>query len=142
MKKKILKQYGIWIDHKNAFIISFINEVMHTDRIRSGISTRIRFKGEGTDKTGMFGQTETRERQKQNKFEENLKKYLEMVIKKIEPDADAIFIMGPADSKIELQKMIAGIKSFQECYVVTEPADKMTFKQMVDKIRDHFSVSA
>lgn len=140
MKKQVLRQYGIWIDHKNAIVVSIIDGVVTSEKIRSGIDSHVRFRGEGSNKTGEFGFSATREKNTEHRKAGELRKFLRQVIRKIAANADAVFIMGPADVKLELKRMLLEMKSFKETFVATETADKMTIREITDKVKEHFEM--
>ena len=56
-------------------------------------------------------------------------------------DADELFIFGPGESKTELKKAFEKQKELRGKIIAVEPADKMTERQIVAKVRQQFSVT-
>ena len=119
---------GLWIDHREAVIVSLTDRVQKTKRIISDIDKHVRFSG-GAGKTSS-------EDQRDRRFTGQLDKYYDRVVSCIR-DADAILILGPGEAKVELQARlekealggrIAGI----------ETVDKMTEHQIAAKVRQRF----
>jgi len=119
---------GLWIDHREAVIVSLTDRVQKTKRIISDIDKHVRFSG-GAGKTSS-------EDQRDRRFTGQLDKYYDRVVSCIR-DADAILILGPGEAKVELEARlekealggrIAGI----------ETVDKMTEHQIAAKVRQRF----
>jgi len=119
---------GLWIDHREAVIVSLTDRVQKTKRIVSDIDKHVRFSG-GAGKTSS-------EDQRDRRFTGQLDKYYDRVVSCIR-DADAILILGPGEAKVELEARlekealggrIAGI----------ETVDKMTEHQIAAKVRQRF----
>ena len=119
---------GLWIDHREAVIVSLTDRVQKTKRIISDTDKHVRFSG-GAGKTSS-------EDQRDRRFTGQLDKYYDRVVSCIR-DADAILILGPGEAKVELQARlekealggrIAGI----------ETVDKMTEHQIAAKVRQRF----
>jgi len=67
-----------------------------------------------------------------------LSKYYEQVITTIQ-NADSIFIMGPGEAKLELEKKIKNNKELLKKLLKVETADKMTRNQMVAYVKEFFA---
>ena len=66
---------------------------------------------------------------------QQLNSYIDCLVDKIN-NAEDIFIFGPAEAKKELSKVL--IMRHDKPSVHLEPAEKMTEKQMVAKVRKYF----
>ena len=79
MKKNI----GIWIDFKQAFIITLQNNDHFIENVQSGIEFRERIEGE-TKKYGRFGgQYITYEKNRENKKNQQTAEYLKILLTKL-----------------------------------------------------------
>lgn len=95
------RKVGIWIDHRDAYILSIGTAGEDTQRVESGMEKHVRFSGH----SGMAkGQGEN---QRDRQFAAHLAKYYDEVVTRIK-DADAILLLGPGEAKGELQKRLAG----------------------------------
>ncbi len=130
-------QAGLWIDHRNAVIVTVANKGDTTRLVESNVDKHVRYSG-GPVSGGLHGSREgageaTRERH----FEGQLSKYYDEVIACIR-EAEAILIFGPGEASGELQKHIERA-GFGSRIVSVETADKMTDRQIAAKVREHFA---
>jgi stalled ribosome rescue protein Dom34 len=128
------KEVGLWIDHKQAVIVTLVDQVEETKRIISDIEKHVRYSGASHgshDET-----TEIRRDRQDRRFDDYLSKYYGEVIACLR-DADSILIFGPGEAKDELQKHLEG-QALSERIVVMETTDRMTEGQIVAKVRQHF----
>jgi stalled ribosome rescue protein Dom34 len=127
-------EVGLWIDHKQAVIVTLVDQVEETKRIISDIEKHVRYSGASHgshDET-----TEIRRDRQDRRFDDYLSKYYDEVIACLR-DADSILIFGPGEAKGELQKHLEG-QALGERIVGIETADKMTDDQVAVKVRQHF----
>ena len=124
-----MHKLGIWIDHKEAFIV--FADTMEQHRTRSGIEKHVRYSGEGS------GHGNTAEDAHDRQFAVHLERYYDEVIAKI-GDARSIFIFGPGEAKGELHKRIEA-RGWGKKVICIEPADKMTEHQIAAKVQQHYA---
>jgi hypothetical protein len=124
------RKVGIWIDHRDACIVSLGAAGEETQRVESGIEKHVRFSGHSTMAKGPG------ENQRDRQFAAHLGKYYDEVVSRIR-DADAILLFGPGEAKGELQKRLAG-KGLGERIVGVEALDKVTDPQFLATVRKHF----
>ena len=115
---------GLWIDHREAIIVSIANGVEKVHSIESGVEKHVRFSG---------GKPED---QQDHKFNNHLNEYYDKV-KAYLREADAILILGPGEAKVELSVRLKG-DTLGERIAGIETADKMTPHQVAAKVREHF----
>ncbi len=124
--------YGIYIDGKQAFIIS-LNHVIHEELM----DTEVEENPAGSGSTG--GSKDVNQQSHiQNSRNENLKKYCKAIIAKLE-HAHRILIFGPSMSKFELQKEIREhkqLKHVTEALLVTDVLDK---NAAIRFVADHYT---
>ena len=132
----MIKQAGLWIDHREAVIVILSDEREEIKRIRSNSGKHMRYSGSSHSKTPEGLKEVTSEDQRDRKFMNHLNSYYDQVIAVIR-DADAIQIFGPGEAKGELEKRIEheGLKAH---ILAIETVDKMTDRQVSAKVREHF----
>jgi hypothetical protein len=124
------KQAGLWIDHRKAVIVIVTEAGEEIKEITSNIKKRVRFTG-GT--ASQDGSTEdVRDRQ----FGNRLNSYFDSVLAWIR-DVETIQIFGPGEAKGELEKRLKD-KGFRGHIIAVETVDKMTDRQILAKVREHF----
>lgn len=122
------KEVGVWIDHREAVIVTVMDEGEEVKRISSDAEKHTRFSSGSPE-----GSPEDR---RDRRFGEHLHQYYAEIIATIR-NADSIFILGPGEAKGELEKQMTHDK-LNGRIVAIEAADKLTEPQIVAKIRHHF----
>lgn len=121
---------GIWIDHKEAFVVFVGEGAEEMKRMESGMESHVRFSGRSASQEG------SADDQRDQQFAAHLGKYYDRVISHVR-DAESILILGPGEAKGELEKRLAG-KGLGGRIVGVETVDKMTDHQIAAKVREHF----
>ncbi len=124
------RQAGLWIDHREAFVVFVGNDGEETRRIRSGMEKHVRFAGGNRSEEG------SADDQRDRQFAHHLNKYYDEVISSIR-DAESILLFGPGEAKGELEKRLT-TKGLGGRIVGIETVDKMTMGQIAAKVRQHF----
>jgi len=131
-----MKNIGLWIDHKRAILVIQTEQGENLHQIDSGVGRHIRYHGASHPKSPFSAQYQQGDDQLDNKFTEQLNKFYEKVIAHLR-EADTVLIFGPGEAKLELEKRIVHDKVRAEI-VGIETADKMTERQIMSKVRNHF----
>ena len=124
------KQAGLWIDHKEAFIVFVGDHGGETMRIESGMDKHVRFSGGNRPEDG------SADDQRDRQFSVHLNRFYDEVISHIS-DADSILLFGPGEAKGEFEKRLTS-KGSGGNIVGVETVDKMTAPQIAAKVRQHF----
>lgn len=133
-------RYAVWIDGKHALILRVTEgESPVFLEIPSEIGQPQHFKGEETDKTGLFGTTLSREKKDQGRQFEHRQKYLRLVAAEIK-DADALLIIGSGDVRHELQNMLEKEKSLHGLVIENRAGKKMDRRELVLEMEKHFDI--
>jgi len=141
-----MKKYvGIWLDHREAFVVSLTKNQPFAEenyemieRIESDIERRVRLSGGSRTRKTPYGPQEISVDSKQeDRFKLQLREYFKEILLRIS-DADRILIFGPGEAKIELKKEIEKSKRFANIIKKIESADKMTQRQIAAKVRAFF----
>ena len=123
------KQVGIWIDHKDAFVVFAGEGAEEPQRAGPGIAKHFRF----ADHHAHEGAAEDR---RDLQHATHLGKYYDEVIAYIH-DAQSVLLFGPGEAKGELEKRLEG-KGLGGRIVGVETVDKMTDHQIAAKVRQHY----
>ena len=123
------RNVGLWIDHREAVIVTLTEQMEKTIRIVSGMEKRVRFSRKAKDGSA--------EDQRDRQFAGHLQKYYDRVVARIR-DASSILIIGPGEAKIELQSSLEAA-ALGGCIVGIQTVDKMTERQIEATVREHFS---
>jgi len=129
---------GIWIDHEKAFIVTIIDGQESVEIIKSDIEGKIRLSGGSRSRTIYGPQDVASEKKIEERRKHQLRRYYEKVISEV-GDARKILLFGPGEVKISFEKEMKKSKNLSAKIVDVEPADKMTEKQIVAKVRKFFS---
>ncbi len=124
------EQVGIWIDHKDAFVVFVGEGSEETERIESGMEKHVRFSGHAASEEG------SADDQRDRQFAAHLDRYYDAVIAHVR-DATSILVFGPGEAKGEFAKRLAG-KGMGARIVGVETTDKMTDRQIAAMVRQHF----
>jgi hypothetical protein len=117
---------GLWIDHRQAVIVSVAGDAEHLERINSNVEAHHR-------QSGMSGPADDA---RQRELTEHLKSYYEEVVSRLR-GADSILIFGPGEAKGELNARLEKDR-LGDRVVGVETCDKMTDPQIVAKVRGHY----
>ncbi len=132
-----MRKVGIWIDQKEANLITLTKKAIHSKTIYSDIETRIRIEGE-SKQFGRFGdQYLVDEKGKDNRVKEYTQKYMLRIVKELSK-ADEIFLFGPAQMKLKLEKLISGIPELAIKMKETKTAENMTHNQKLAYVKNYY----
>lgn len=132
------KKAGIWIDKSRAIIIYLSSDAHTIKEIDSGIETKVRFEGE-TKQFGRFGHQFLSHKEKQNhRGTRQKKEFLQMVMVQL-ARVDEIVILGPAEMKTDLKKLILENHDMKDRLMGIESADSITENQLVAWVKKYFS---
>ena len=125
------KEVGLWIDHREAFLVTITEKGEETTRLYSNIEVDAQFSG-----SSRSGGSQDAENMQDRKYINTLEKYYDAIIGNIQ-DADSIQIFGPGEAKGELAKRLKD-KNLSQHIVSIETTDRLTEPQIAAKVRQHF----
>ena len=134
MKNKI----GIWLDGKKALILSISNKEEKLIKVKSDIESKVRFYGETKKVTRMGNMFIDPEKTKEQRKLHQMKNYIKEIIGNLK-GASAIYITGPAQTKLLLSQELSAKKYFTDKVIAVENSDSMTERQICAKIRNFFA---
>lgn len=126
---------GLWIDHKQAVIVTVHEKGETVQKIESG-AKRIEWRGKGRRRAADGAQYAQGEDQLDNQFMEQLKRYYDRVAVLLK-GAGSVLILGPGEARTEFKSRLEREKGPPR-EIQVEPADKMTERQIVARVREHF----
>jgi hypothetical protein len=131
------REVGLWIDQHRTVMVSVIDEKQEIREVRSNVEKALRssvpIKVTDSDVKGISNPTEAIE----SGFGNRLNEYYDGVVSLLR-SADMIWIFGPGEAKVELQKRLEQAKMGGRISKV-ETVAKMTDRQIADKVRIHFA---
>ena len=129
---------GLWIDHRQAVIVTISDKGEKTHRITSSMEKQLRrsgrFRPRSTYKSRGVAAGSSRERE----FRGQPADYYDEIVACISA-ANTILIFGPGDAKDELKKRIER-NARDKRMVCVETAGEMTDGQIAEKVRKQFRV--
>lgn len=134
MEKKI----GLWIDHREAIIVTLQNGREETRQISSEMEKHVRFSTGSHSNSTAGTQGSTAEDVRDRQFGDHLDIYYDGIVELIH-DAESVFIFGPGEAKGELEARLKKADLGMRISGI-EPADKMTIPQIIARVNDFFGV--
>ena len=125
------QQVGIWIDHKDAFIVEHRGKTESNENDES-TDKHVRFGGHASE-----GQSPA-EDQRNRRLANQLDHYYDEIIEQL-TGTSSIFIFGPGEAKGEFKKRLEH-KGMGDQVVGCEPAERMTAHQITAKVQTFFPV--
>lgn len=129
--------YTIWIDTKTAMIMRDEPEgTHHYELLHNEHLTPRRFDGETTNKTGILGKTQDREKHDQQRHNQQLKKWVKEVAHKIRY-AHTVHILGSGDVRHQLQQMIEDNKELRNIVITNASCRKLSPQKFAEIAREN-----
>lgn len=125
------KEVGLWIDHREAFLVTITNNGEETTRFYSNMEKDGQFS-ENSWSVGL----QKAENMQDRKNTHGLNRYYDSIIKYIRA-ADSIQIFGPGEAKVELAKRLEN-RNPRQRLVRIETTDKLSEPQITAKVRQYF----
>lgn len=128
---------GLWIDHRKAIIVAITEKGEEIREIISEVEKQLRRSGDSPLKGSYESLQIPADDSRQRTFTGHLNIYYDAVIASIR-GAESILIFGPGEAKDELKERLEA-NNLGGRVVGIETVDKMTDRQIVAKIRQHFA---
>ena len=129
MRECMSLMVGVWIDHKNAVIVSASEGHVTTQTLASDVGAHPHFGGQ-QDGGG--------EKKYEERHRQSLDRYYDEVIDHL-GEPEALLIFGPGEAKLELKERLGRSRPPSQLVVEIESADQLTDPQIVAKVKDHYS---
>jgi hypothetical protein len=134
-----MRQVGIWIDQKEAHIITFSQGAVYSKTIYSDVETRIRDEGEKKQFGRFASQYLVDEKGVKNRIQEYTQRYLLSILKELK-NADEIMLFGPAQTKGKLEKIILKDPEVAIKLKDVKVSKKMTHNQKIAYVKDFYKI--
>ena len=125
------RKAGIWIDHKEATIVSVAKDGVTTKTLKSEVGGHTRYSDRDSQAPG--------EKKFEERHTQDLNRYYNEVIREL-GDPEAIFILGPGEAKLELKERLSHTMGLDGRTVSLETSDKLTEPQIIAKVKEHYAV--
>ncbi|MBM9511903.1 hypothetical protein [Desulfogranum marinum] len=136
--RTMTQKMGIWIDRREAILVSLQDAKTSIERIESNAESHFRpsggWKASGTSVAQSISKEKTADERRKQQFH----KFYQEVIEKTDK-SDNIYIFGPGEAKLELVKEIEKIKDRHERIAAVETCDSLTENQIVAQVKSFFS---
>ncbi len=136
--KPVKKQYGVWLDTRKAMIYELSGSELTMKTIDSEIEEFNPKGGYGSQVAYQFqdaiSESGYLERKKQQE-----KKYFKQIISNLK-DAGRIVLMGPAETRLHLEKAINETYELRDKVEDNLPLDSLTDNQIRAEMKEYFSV--
>ncbi|MEE9910864.1 MAG: hypothetical protein K4571_03985 [Deltaproteobacteria bacterium] len=129
---------GLWIDHRQAVIISLTGKGADKTVIKSNAEKHIRAAGGSSLKGSFKSRLVPADDRREQEFTGHLKIYYNQIVEAVSA-AESILIFGPGEAKKELKKQLEKNNSGGRIAGV-ETADEMTDNQILAKVCKFFNV--
>jgi hypothetical protein len=132
----VKKVAGLWIDHRQAVIVTIADEGEEISRILAKDEKDKGQAGGARSNAPEGHQQATAENQRDRQYENHLSRYYAEVIASIR-DAESVQIFGPGEAKRELKKRLESTELGGRI-VGIETVDKTTDRQIAAEVRQRF----
>jgi len=127
---------GVWIDHKQAIVVLVTDAGPEIKKFHSEADTARRAAGAGTNKKYTKNDFVSEIRRERKAVEDRNQVFAEVLA--CLRGATAVLVLGPGEAKGEFSKY-ATQKKIRSILGELETADKMTDRQLVAKVKEHFA---
>ncbi len=131
------KNTGIWIDHKEAFLVSIEGDQTFVQHLESGAESHLKpaggWKAGGTVVAQAVFNEHTAEERRKHQYQA----FYTMVIELL-ADSSKIAIFGPGEAKIEFAKALGKVNELHTKVTGVEACERLTEKQLIAKVKTLF----
>ncbi|MBX2871028.1 MAG: hypothetical protein KTR30_02985 [Saprospiraceae bacterium] len=130
------RRIGIWLDYRNAYIIYLQEDKAAVEELISTVED-FHPAGGSTSKTPWGPQDNIKEKKYLERKKQQLQRYFQAIIQKIQT-GDQLYIFGPAEAKLGLQKALDSNRNLAVNLHAVETADQMTLNQKIAQVKGFF----
>lgn len=132
------KEVGLWIDHRQAVIVTLKNGTEAVEHITSNVEKRVRYSGKLSGDSNI-PYDDYAEDKRDRRINDHISQYYDTLLPYVQ-DATAVLIMGPGEAKVEFRKHLQA--RYPSAPVIgLEAADKLTDAQISARVRSSFAQS-
>jgi hypothetical protein len=132
-------QVGMWIDHREANIVFLSQDGEETQQIKSNVEKQLRRSGDSASDEPIEARRVPASDRREKGYMGHLSNYYGEIVS-LTRGAESVFIFGPGEAKGELRKHF---DKHNLCGLIVgfETADKMTKRQVIQKVREFYLAS-
>ena len=130
------KNFGVWIDHREAVIVTDNGGVVSLMRLRSNAEPKVRSGGGACGRGGRPLDVPA-ESKRDGRLRSRYQGYYDRVIKVI-TGADRVLVLGPGEAKTAFIKRMEKSESLPHRLVGVQKADRMTDAQLRSRVTCFF----
>jgi len=131
-KDKLKKKLGVWIDHREAILVSIKGDESTVERFVSNAESHYRPSGGNRSGGTSVAQDILKEKSTDERLKQQYHRFYGQVIAKA-ANAKKIFIFGPGEAKRELVGEIKRTKGSHVKVADVRPSDRLTEKEIIAK---------
>lgn len=133
------KKTGIWLDQENAFIVKIAGKDEPVlQQIKSGVESKVRYKGEGKV-FARFGNAFISDEEKKQRRQRNQREKFFKEIADLLTDENYLYLFGPGRAKQGLRNRLEKVKGLKVKIAGFETTDKMTADEARAETIKYFS---
>ncbi|MBA4384906.1 MAG: hypothetical protein C0410_09225 [Anaerolinea sp.] len=132
----MIKEIGMWVDHRRAVIVTLENNKETVQIILSNMENNTRFLSSSHSDSSNGVKTSSAEDIRDRQNEMHMGKYFAEIAYKTK-EADSIMVFGPGEAKVQLASYLNHEKLGGKITAV-DTTDKMTDRQISAKVHDYF----
>lgn len=136
--EKSKKLTGIWLDRKQAFIVTLNGQEANTETIFSEIED-FHAIGGARAKTPWGPMYTVPEKKYEERRKHQIRMYFDKILKKVKGQ-ESLYLFGPAELKDKLKAEILQRHAFRSCKLQVAHADSMTDAQKVAQVKKHYQL--
>jgi hypothetical protein len=136
----MIDSVGVWIDHRKAFVVTLSADDANTALILSGVEKHPERGGDSPLKGRYEAHSVPADDRRQRALTGELDVYYDAVIAALH-GCVSVFLFGPGEAKKELHTRLVKAQVGKSVTAV-ETADKMTDREIIAKVREHFGRGA
>jgi hypothetical protein len=134
-----MKKYtGIWIDHREAILVTLENEENTLVKVESHADSKLKPSGGWKAGGTIVAQSVSRERTAEEIRKHQYHAFYNEVIKQI-TNPDSLVILGPGEAKVEFSHELEKSSALYKKVAAIEKSERMTDNQLVAWVKDFFS---
>ena len=132
-----MKKTGIWIDHRKAIMVSLDGENCEVSEMESGAENHYHPSGGWKSGGTSVAQSVVKEQSAEERRNHQYRTFYHNIMKTLE-DKCTVYIFGPAEAKIELEKEMNLTKYPHIDVSAVEACDKLSKHDIIEKVKSHF----
>lgn len=129
---------GLWIDGREAVIVSVDGEDIHTEHVQAVVEPHVRYSGGVRSQGGQGYQGDAGEDRRARRYEGQLEHYFGEVATRLR-GARAIALYGPGEAKRRLERRLVR-EGLGERIVGVTPVGQLSERQLVAVVKARFPV--